>query len=305
MYPFYPKLGSGPDDAESLQSVDDEAISRFTKAYGRYVKVLGTNTVRPVAIAHPLGASESVTIHTLHIRLAGAEQSLLVVPIFREESLAQIDLWLDAEFEEELELEEWYQTSCYLIADGNRLRIEENIEVLTGLDDDLETTTQLTVCSSRYIDKALAAYERLDTDEYLDLESEVKGKIMTYAFFGNEECEECGEPIVFAAEILKMEEVESGKVDRTMTRHQFHEEEYHAFCLLLSWLCERGEVGEFVSLNHIHGTEEAMTEAVASVHKDDLEKIDSMVAGVANLLGDFVANQGAEEDSQDGKRTLH
>ncbi len=307
MFVFYPKLDANPVNAVCLEAIDEAAVERFTAAYSIYAKSLGSNMARAVAISHTLGSSEAIEIYTLHIRLAGVEQTLFAVPILNEDSLEDIDGWLINEFDIELEYEDSLESGCQLLVDHRPLRIEEEIAALVGLDVDIRTTTELMVHSSRVVDRALAAYEKLDADPF-DGDMAIKAKLTTYAFLTEEPCEECGEEMVFVAEVVEIEQMETEETRRSISRHHFHRDEYHAYCVILSWLCHQGEASEFVSLNHVCTTEEEMTKAVAALHKNELATIDSMMADVANIVEDLAAQmaQGqAAEDEQGDKPTLH
>ena len=84
----YPQLDASVANLGILASADEQAIERFKAAYTQYAKALGTNSARPVAISHLVGESGAIQAFTLHIRLAGVDQSLLALLILQEASLA-------------------------------------------------------------------------------------------------------------------------------------------------------------------------------------------------------------------------
>ena len=301
----YPQLDASVANAGILASADEQAIERFKAAYTQYAKALGTNSARPVAISHLVGESGAIQAFTLHIRLAGVDQSLLALLILQESSLDAIDSWLINEFDEDLEREESIESGCDLIFGPKELRIEEHIPVLVDLDLDLRSVTELAVQSSLAVDRALSVFARLDTLRF-DEDSPVKRKLTVYAMDADEQCDECGEDLILLAGVVDEEHEASKERRRDVFRQQIHREDFHDFCVILSWLCKESQVAEFTSLNHTCQSEEDIVKALSALHKDELSQIDSMMASVAGMMQELFGNLGEDEpEGGDTRPTLH
>lgn len=301
----YPQLDASVANAGILASADEQAIERFKAAYTQYAKALGTNSARPVAISHLVGVSGAIQAFTLHIRLAGVDQSLLALLILQEASLDAIDSWLINEFDEDLEREESIESGCDLIFGPKELRIEEHIPVLVDLDLDLRSVTELAVQSSLAVDRALSVFARLDTLRF-DEDSPVKRKLTVYAMDADEQCDECGEDLILLAGVVDEEHEASKERRRDVFRQQIHREDFHDFCVILSWLCKESQVAEFTSLNHTCQSEEDIVKALSALHKDELSQIDSMMASVAGMMQELFGNLGEDEpEGGDTRPTLH
>lgn len=301
----YPQLDASVANPGILASADEQAIERFKAAYTQYAKALGTNSARPVAISHLVGESGAIQAFTLHIRLAGVDQSLLALLILQEASLDAIDSWLINEFDEDLEREESIESGCDLIFGPKELRIEEHIPVLVDLDLDLRSVTELAVQSSLAVDRALSVFARLDTLRF-DEDSPVKRKLTVYAMDADEQCDECGEDLILLAGVVDEEHEASKERRRDVFRQQIHREDFHDFCVILSWLCKESQVAEFTSLNHTCQSEEDIVKALSALHKDELSQIDSMMASVAGMMQELFGNLGDDEpEGGDTKPTLH
>jgi len=301
----YPQLDASVANSGILASADEQAIERFKAAYTQYAKALGTNSARPVAISHLVGESGAIQAFTLHIRLAGVDQSLLALLILQEASLDAIDSWLINEFDEDLEREESIESGCDLIFGPKELRIEEHIPVLVDLDLDLRSVTELAVQSSLAVDRALSVFARLDTLRF-DEDSPVKRKLTVYAMDADEQCDECGEDLILLAGVVDEEHEASKERRRDVFRQQIHREDFHDFCVILSWLCKESQVAEFTSLNHTCQSEEDIVKALSALHKDELSQIDSMMASVAGMMQELFGNLGEDEpEGGDTKPTLH
>lgn len=301
----YPQLDASVANPDFLASADEQAIERFKAAYTQYAKALGTNSARPVAISHLVGESGAIQAFTLHIRLAGVDQSLLALLILQEASLDAIDSWLINEFDEDLEREESIESGCDLIFGPKELRIEEHIPVLVDLDLDLRSVTELAVQSSLAVDRALSVFARLDTLRF-DEDSPVKRKLTVYAMDADERCDECGEDLILIAGVVDEEHEASKERRRDVFRQQIHREDFHDFCVILSWLCEESQVAEFTSLNHTCQSEEEIVKALSALHKDELSQIDSMMASVAGMMQELFGNFSEDEpEGGDTKPTLH
>lgn len=301
----YPQLDASVANPGILASADEQAIERFKAAYTQYAKALGTNSARPVAISHLVGESGAIQAFTLHIRLAGVDQSLLALLILQEASLDAIDSWLINEFDEDLEREESIESGCDLIFGPKELRIEEHIPVLVDLDLDLRSVTELAVQSSLAVDRALSVFARLDTLRF-DEDSPVKRKLTVYAMDADERCDECGEDLILLAGVVDEEHEASKERRRDVFRQQIHREDFHDFCVILSWLCKESQVAEFTSLNHTCQSEEEIVKALSALHKDELSQIDSMMASVAGMMQELFGNLGEDEpEGGDTKPTLH
>ena len=301
----YPQLDASVANPDFLASADEQAIERFKAAYTQYAKALGTNSARPVAISHLVGESGAIQAFTLHIRLAGVDQSLLALLILQEASLDAIDSWLINEFDEDLEREESIESGCDLIFGPKELRIEEHIPVLVDLDLDLRSVTELAVQSSLAVDRALSVFARLDTLRF-DEDSPVKRKLTVYAMDADERCNECGEDLILIAGVVDEEHEASKERRRDVFRQQIHREDFHDFCVMLSWLCKESQVAEFTSLNHTCQSEEEIVKALSALHKDELSQIDSMMASVAGMMQELFGNFSEDEpEGGDIKPTLH
>lgn len=301
----YPQLDASVANPDFLASADEQAIERFKAAYTQYAKALGTNSARPVAISHLVGESGAIQAFTLHIRLAGVDQSLLALLILQEASLDAIDSWLINQFDEDLEREESIESGCDLIFGPKELRIEEHIPVLVDLDLDLRSVTELAVQSSLAVDRALSVFARLDTLRF-DEDSPVKRKLTVYAMDADERCDECGEDLILIAGVVDEEHEASKERRRDVFRQQIHREDFHDFCVILSWLCKESQVAEFTSLNHTCQSEEEIVKALSALHKDELSQIDSMMASVAGMMQELFGNFSEDEpESGDTKPTLH
>ena len=301
----YPQLDASVANAGILASADEQAIERFKAAYTQYAKALGTNSARPVAISHLVGESGAIQAFTLHIRLAGVDQSLLALLILQEASLDAIDSWLINEFDEDLEREESIESGCDLIFGPKELRIEEHIPVLVDLDLDLRSVTELAVQSSLAVDRALSVFARLDTLRF-DEDSPVKRKLTVYAMDADEQCDECGEDLILLAGVVDEEHEASKERRRDVFRQQIHREDFHDFCVILSWLCKESQVAEFTSLNHTCQSEEDIVKALSALHQDELSQIDSMMASVAGMMQELFGNLGEDEpEGGDTRPTLH
>jgi len=258
-----------------------------------------------VAISHLVGESGAIQAFTLHIRLAGVDQSLLALLILQESSLDAIDSWLINEFDEDLEREESIESGCDLIFGPKELRIEEHIPVLVDLDLDLRSVTELAVQSSLAVDRALSVFARLDTLRF-DEDSPVKRKLTVYAMDADEQCDECGEDLILLAGVVDEEHEASKERRRDVFRQQIHREDFHDFCVILSWLCKESQVAEFTSLNHTCQSEEDIVKALSALHKDELSQIDSMMASVAGMMQELFGNLGEDEpEGGDTRPTLH
>ena len=301
----YPQLDASVANLGILASADEQAIERFKAAYTQYAKALGTNSARPVAISHLVGESGAIQAFTLHIRLAGVDQSLLALLILQESSLDAIDSWLINEFDEDLEREESIESGCDLIFGPKELRIEEHIPVLVDLDLDLRSVTELAVQSSLAVDRALSVFARLDTLRF-DEDSPVKRKLTVYAMDAGEQWDECGEDLSLLAGVVDEEHEASKERRRDVFRQQIHREDFHDFCVILSWLCKESQVAEFTSLNHPCQPEEDIVKALSALHKDELSQIDSMMASVAGMMQELFGNLGEDEpEGGDTRPTLH
>lgn len=301
----YPQLDASVANPDFLASADEQAIERFKAAYTQYAKALGTNSARPVAISHLVGESGAIQAFTLHIRLAGVDQSLLALLILQEASLDAIDSWLINEFDEDLEREESIESGCDLIFGPKELRIEEHIPVLVDLDLDLRSVTELAVQSSLAVDRALSVFARLDTLRF-DEDSPVKRKLTVYAMDAEERCDECGEDLILLAGVVDEEHEASKERRRDVFRQQIHRDDFHDFCVILSWLCKESQVAEFTSLNHTCQSEEEIVKALSALHKDELSQIDSMMANVAGMMQELFGNFSEDEpEGGDIKPTLH
>lgn len=301
----YPELGTSPSDDQYLETIDEQAIERFKAAYTQYAKSLGTNSARPVAISHLIGNTAAVEVFTLHIRLAGVDQSLLVLLILREESLERIDRWLINEFDEDLEREDSDEGACDLIFSQRELRIEEQIPVLVDLDLDLQSVTELAVQSSQAVDRALAIYARLDANRF-EGEVGVKRKLTIYAMDAQDRCDECGDALVLLGGVVDEQQQGTGKKGRELIRHQLHRDDFHHFCVVLAWMCRIGQVSEFTSLNHTCQTEEEIMTALSALHSDEFSQIDTLMTSVTGMLEELFSGAGGDDQEGAGaKPTLH
>jgi hypothetical protein len=301
---FYkPEVPSTPTDAERVEWIDQDAIAQFTAAFSAYALRLGTHATTPLAIYHTVGETGAVSFYTLHIQLAGVEQSLQVFLCLHEESLDAVDDFLEAEFDLLLEREDEDDRDCAIGFTPEAVRYSEMIPILADLED-VPCTVEVPAHASAVATVALSFYAYAARQLADCAEATLTRKLWTYSLVSGEPSEDAEPEQVFVVGVVE-EQQGKDETRRATMRATLCAEDYHEFCVVLGWLCRTGGCTEFESLTHSPRSEEELAQVLKDLHEDEFAHLDAMLHSLPDLLDNILGSHDDAEQPATPKRTVH
>lgn len=290
---FRPEPETTDTDAERVGRIDRDAIEEFIAAYSAYVKRLGTQSIQAIALYHAAGETGELPFYTLHIQLAGPEQSLQVYLALHEDSLDIVDEFLEAEFDTLLDREDAEEVDCGILFQPDAVLYAETIPLLARLGLD-SSRVEIRTVASPVAEQALSYYAFAASGLTDSDDPALSRKLWTYSLVAGEPSEEPPDE-VFLVGVVE-ETLADGNAQRRTSRITMAAEDYEEFCVVLAWLCEIGGTTDFESLNHLHGSDEDLAQAIMALHKDELAQFDTLLQGLPELLN-FLLSTRDEEDA--------
>lgn len=300
---LFPKIELGDTPPASLEATEELAVRQFMEAYSFYAKRLGSNNLSAVAVEIDVGAPSQAEPYAVMIGLFRLEQTLMVSVVMSEASLAEIECWLNEQYDESLDIRHESEVESEFSFGFDGFRVVEPSPLSFGENEPYPENAIELRPSPLFAALTLVSETYRHLDDHLALTNYT---MSVYALPSKEPCSDCGKPLVRVGCVTDLEGNFGEEEARLFVQGTMHEKDFDQFCQLLTWFCDGSDEASFISLNHTCKTGRAFKKAVAQLHEREMAEMGAFLA----VLGDVAQHMAEQEGSEDhggasGKPTMH